>query len=110
MDWRLARGERRWSCSTSWATKGVRFDGRKFGYLGVPSRYDTVCTFNEKSGVANINEWFPAKRRMKISAIGPGTSTSDIPKLLKAALNLTLEVLKDTKVALTRGWLWNREK
>jgi len=75
----------------------VKFDGRKFGYLGVPSPYDTVCTFNDKSGIANINDWFTAKRPMKISSIGPGTSTSDIPKLLKAALNLPLDVLDGYK-------------
>src|SRR5437879_1202105 len=66
-------------------------------YLGVPSPYDTVCTFNDKSGIANINDWFAAKRPMKISSIGPGTSTSDIPKLLKVALNLPLEVLDGYK-------------
>ncbi len=77
--------------------EAAKFDGRKFGYLGVPSPYDTVCTFNDKSGIANINDWFAAKRPMKISSIGPGTSTSDIPKLLKAALNLPLEVLDGYK-------------
>jgi tripartite-type tricarboxylate transporter receptor subunit TctC len=75
----------------------VQFDARKFGYLGVPSPYDTVCTFNDKSGIANVNDWFAAKRAMKISSIGPGTSTSDIPKLLKTALNLPLEVLDGYK-------------
>jgi tripartite-type tricarboxylate transporter receptor subunit TctC len=77
--------------------EAAKFDGRKFGYLGVPSPYDTVCTFNDKSGVASMNDWFAAKRPMKISSIGPGTSTSDIPKLLKAALNLPLEVLDGYK-------------
>jgi tripartite-type tricarboxylate transporter receptor subunit TctC len=75
----------------------VKFDGRKFGYLGVPSPYDTVCTFNDKSGIATVNDWFAAKRPMKISSIGPGTSTSDIPKLLKVALNLPLDVLDGYK-------------
>jgi tripartite-type tricarboxylate transporter receptor subunit TctC len=75
----------------------VKFDGRRFGYLGVPSPYDTVCTFNDKSGIASVNDWFAAKRPMKISSIGPGTSTSDIPKLLKAALNLPLDVLDGYK-------------
>ncbi|MGH7825638.1 MAG: Bug family tripartite tricarboxylate transporter substrate binding protein [Candidatus Binatia bacterium] len=75
----------------------VQFDGRKFGYLGVPSPYDTVCTFNDKSGVSNMNDWINAKRPMKISAIGPGTSTSDIPKLLKVALNLPAEVIDGYK-------------
>ena len=77
--------------------EAAKFDGRKFGYLGVPSPYDTVCTFNDKSGIASMNDWFAAKRPMKISSIGPGTSTSDIPKLLKAALNLPLEVLDGYK-------------
>jgi tripartite-type tricarboxylate transporter receptor subunit TctC len=77
--------------------EAVKFDGRKFGYLGVPSPYDTVCTFNDKSGISNINDWFAAKRPMKLSSIGPGTSTSDIPKLLKAALNLPLDVLDGYK-------------
>ncbi|MEX0802299.1 MAG: tripartite tricarboxylate transporter substrate-binding protein [Candidatus Binatia bacterium] len=77
--------------------QATKFDARKFGYLGVPSPYDTVCTFNDKSGVANMNDWINAKRPMKISAIGPGTSTSDIPKLLKTALNLPLEVLDGYK-------------
>ena len=77
--------------------EAVKFDARKFGYLGVPSPYDTVCTFNDKSGVATIDDWFKAKRPMKISSIGPGTSTSDIPRLLKAALNLPLDVLEGYK-------------
>jgi tripartite-type tricarboxylate transporter receptor subunit TctC len=77
--------------------EAVKFDGRKFGYLGVPSPYDTVCTFNDKSGIANVNDWFASKRPMKISSIGPGTSTSDIPKLLKVALSLPLDVLEGYK-------------
>ena len=48
-----------------------QFDGRKFGYLGMPSPYDTVCTFNDKSGIANMDDWFAAKRPLKISSIGP---------------------------------------
>lgn len=77
--------------------EAAQFDGRKFGYLGIPSPYDTVCTFNDKSGVTKMEDWINAKRPMKISAIGPGTSTSDIPKLLKAALNLPMDVIDGYK-------------
>ncbi len=77
--------------------EAVKFDARKFGYLGLPSPYDTVCAFNDKSGIATIDDWFKAKRPVKISSIGPGTSTSDIPRLLKAALNLPLDVLEGYK-------------
>jgi tripartite-type tricarboxylate transporter receptor subunit TctC len=77
--------------------EAAQFDGRKFGYLGVPSPYDTVCTFNAQSGIASMDDWIKAKRPQKISAIGPGTSTSDIPKLLKAALNLPMDVIDGYK-------------
>jgi tripartite-type tricarboxylate transporter receptor subunit TctC len=75
----------------------AQFDGRKFGYLGIPSRYDTVCTFNQQSGIAKMDDWINAKRPQKIAAIGPGTSTSDIPKLIRAALSLPLEVIEGYK-------------
>lgn len=77
--------------------EAAQFDGRKFGYLGIPSPYDTVCTFNQQSGIVTMDDWFKAKRPQKIAAIGPGTSTSDIPKLLKAALNLPMEVIDGYK-------------
>jgi len=77
--------------------EAVKFDGRKFAYLGVPSPYDTLCTFNAQSGIKTVDEWFAAKRPMKIASIGPGTSTSDVPKLLKEALNLPLQVVEGYK-------------
>lgn len=89
--------------------EAVQFDGRKFGYLGVPSPYDTVCTFNDKSGIGKLDDWLAAKRPMKISSIGPGTSTSDIPKLMRAALNLSMDVIDgykggaDARLAVENG-------
>jgi tripartite-type tricarboxylate transporter receptor subunit TctC len=77
--------------------EAAQFDGRRFGYLGIPSEYDTVCTFNQQSGITKMDDWIKAKRPQKISTIGPGTSTSDIPKLLKAALNLPMDVIDGYK-------------
>lgn len=73
--------------------KATKFDGRKFGWLGVPSAYDTVCTFRKESGIKSMEDWFAAKRPIKIGAIGPGTSTSDVPKLLKVAIGLPMQVI-----------------
>src|SRR5574341_579427 len=77
--------------------QAAQFDGRKFGYLGIPSEYDTVCTFNQQSGIAKMGDWINAKRPQKISTIGPGNRTSDLPKLLKAALNLQMDVIDGYK-------------
>ena len=73
--------------------KAAKFDGRKFGWLGVPVPNHSVCSFNQKSGIKTMDDWFGAKREIFISAIGPGTSTSDIPKLMKAALGLPTKVI-----------------
>jgi tripartite-type tricarboxylate transporter receptor subunit TctC len=87
----------------------AKFDGRKFGYLGVPSPYDTLCTFNKESGIKTVEDWAAAKRPLKISSIGPGTSTSDVPKLLQAALGLPMQVIEgykggaDARIAVESG-------
>jgi len=75
----------------------AKFDGRKFGYLGIASPHDSVCTFNKESGIRTAEDWFASKRPLKIAAIGPGTSTSDIPKILKGALGLPMNVLDGYK-------------
>src|SRR5712691_3396381 len=41
--------------------EAAQFDGRKFGYLGIPSPYDTVCTFNQQSGITKMDDWINAK-------------------------------------------------
>ena len=74
-----------------------KFDGRKVGWLGIPASYDTACHFNKESAINSAEDWFAAKRPVKISSIGPGTSLSDVPKLLKAALGLPLDMVEGYK-------------
>jgi hypothetical protein len=49
-----------------------------------------------ESGI-KTEDWFAAKRPIKISSIGPGTSLSDVPKLLKAALGLPIDMVEGYK-------------
>jgi tripartite-type tricarboxylate transporter receptor subunit TctC len=77
--------------------EATKFDGRKVGWLGIPASYDTACHFSQESGIKNVDDWFAAKRPLKISSLGPGTSLSDVPKLLKAALGLPLELVEGYK-------------
>ena len=89
--------------------QAMQFDGRKFGYLGVPSFNDTTCFFSAESGVKTIDDWLGAKRTITLSAIGPGTSTSDVPKIMKVALNLPMSVVDgykggaDARLAVING-------
>ena len=75
----------------------TKFDGRKVGWVGIPGPYDTACHFNSQSGIKTMDDWINAQRPLKIASIGPGTSLSDVPKLLKAALNLPLEMVEGYK-------------
>jgi hypothetical protein len=75
----------------------IKFDGRKVGWVGIPAPYDTACFFNKESSIRSMEDWINAKRPMKIGSIGPGTSLSDVPKLLKAALSLPLEIVEGYK-------------
>src|SRR4029079_9994776 len=63
----------------------------------MPVPYDTACHFNRESGIRTVDDWFAAKRPLKIASIGPGTSLSYVPKLLKEALNLPLEMVEGYK-------------
>jgi hypothetical protein len=75
----------------------IKFDSRKVGWVGIPGPYDTACHFNQESGIKTMDDWINSKRPLKIASIGPGTSLSDVPKLLKAALNLPLEMVEGYK-------------
>lgn len=77
--------------------EAMKFDGRKFGYLGAPNFNDTTCFFSAESGIKSMEDWFAAKRPITLSSIGPGTSTSDVPKIMKVALNLPMSVIDGYK-------------
>ncbi len=74
--------------------KAIKFEGRKFSWLGVPTPDDSVCAFTKASGIKNMDDWFASKRPIKIGATAPGSSTDDPPKLLKVALGLPIQVVE----------------
>ena len=63
--------------------EAAQFDGRKFGYLGIPSPYDTVCTFNQQSGITKMDEWINAKRPQKISTMARARARRIFPSCSK---------------------------
>jgi tripartite-type tricarboxylate transporter receptor subunit TctC len=77
--------------------KAAKFDGRKFGWLGVPTRDSGVCALTKASGINTMNDWFKSKRPIKIGGTAPGSTTDDVPLLLKAALGLPLKLVEGYK-------------
>ncbi len=75
----------------------VQFEGRKFNWLGMPTPDSLVCILTDRSGVKTAAEWLKAKRRLKLGAIGPGTSGDDDTKLLAAATDFPIQLVEGYK-------------
>jgi len=74
--------------------KAIKFEGRKFNWVGVPTPDSSVCAFTKASGIKNVADWYASKRPIKIGATAPGSSTDDPPKLLKVATGLPIKVVE----------------
>ncbi len=74
--------------------KGVKIDGRKFNWLGVPVTDDNTCALTKASGINNIDDWMKSKKPVKIGATAPGSTTDDVPKLIKAATGLPMQIVE----------------
>jgi len=75
----------------------VQFDGRKFGWLGMPTADSLVCITTDRSGIKTADDWFKAKTRVKLGAIGPGTSGTDDTKLMAFATGFPIQLIEGYK-------------
>jgi tripartite-type tricarboxylate transporter receptor subunit TctC len=79
------------------AKPGIEFDARKYVYLGVPAQNPPVCALTKASGITDVNKWMSAKEPVKLGGLSPGNTTDDVPKILKATINLPLQVVSGYK-------------
>ncbi len=77
--------------------KGIEFDARKFEWIGAPAGDSSSCAVSKSSGISSTDQWLAAKTPVKIGAMAPGSVTSDIPKILKAALHLPIQIVEGYK-------------
>jgi tripartite-type tricarboxylate transporter receptor subunit TctC len=74
--------------------RAAKFDGRKFGWLGVPTPDSGVCALTKTSGINTMDDWFKSKRPIKIGGTAPGSTTDDVPRLVQAALGLPMRLVE----------------
>jgi tripartite-type tricarboxylate transporter receptor subunit TctC len=77
--------------------KAAKFDGRKFGWLGVPTPDSGVCVLTRASGIGSVDEWFKAQQPVKLGGTAPGSTTDDVPKLMRAAIGLPIQMIEGYK-------------
>ncbi|MEX0802636.1 MAG: tripartite tricarboxylate transporter substrate-binding protein [Candidatus Binatia bacterium] len=77
--------------------KAATFDGRKFGWIGVPASDHAVCIFNNASRITNMKQWLSTDKPPKIGGIAPGSNTSDVPRILNEALAVPTQLVEGHK-------------
>ena len=76
---------------------GIEFDARKFEYLGVPAKFDSVCAFSKASGISSFEKWKTSKTPVKVGGTAPGSNLVDIPKVLMAVFGLPTQIITGYK-------------
>jgi tripartite-type tricarboxylate transporter receptor subunit TctC len=74
--------------------EGVDFDARRFAWLGAPTPEVAVCAVTRRSGIVGLGQWMAAGAPLKLGGSGPGGATHDAPRVLQAALNLPIHLVR----------------
>ena len=77
--------------------KGVKFDARKFEWIGVPKPSYIACVVAKDSGITNMDDWMASKKRLKMGGMAPGSSISDIPRLLERLTGVPLHLIEGVR-------------
>jgi tripartite-type tricarboxylate transporter receptor subunit TctC len=86
----------------------VRFDARKFGWIGAPSKGVPVCLIMGFSGPKTFDEILKAGRPIKMGGTAPGSHSIDLPLMLNKMLGTKFQVVSgypgtsQTRLALQR--------
>ncbi|MFQ5902559.1 MAG: Bug family tripartite tricarboxylate transporter substrate binding protein [Candidatus Binatia bacterium] len=77
--------------------KAIKFDARRFEWVGTLVRESHACALTKASGITSLDKWFAATTPVKIGATAPGSTTDDIPRMLRAFLNLPIQLIEGYK-------------
>jgi tripartite-type tricarboxylate transporter receptor subunit TctC len=86
----------------------VRFDARKFGWIGAPSKGVPVCLIMGFSGPKTFDEILKSGKPIKMGGTAPGSHSIDLPLMLNKMLGTKFQVVSgypgtsQTRLALQR--------
>ena len=72
---------------------GVEFESVKFGFVGAPGQDNYMLGISKSLGITSIEQWLSSKTVVKLGGVGVGSATDDIPKILKEAIGLPVQVV-----------------
>jgi tripartite-type tricarboxylate transporter receptor subunit TctC len=62
--------------------QNIRFDARKFGWIGAPTKSVPVCLVMRHTGVKTFDEIVKSGKPIKMGGTGPGSHSIDMPLML----------------------------
>lgn len=73
--------------------KSIKFDGRKFGWIGAPSKGSPTCAMMGFTGLKTWDDVVNAKRPIRMGGVRAGTSYTDVPNILNRVAGTTFDVI-----------------
>ena len=73
--------------------KAMRFDARKLGWIGAPTKGTPFCSIMAHTGLKSLKDITGANRELKMGSTGPGSTYDDMPQILNRALGPKFKVI-----------------
>jgi tripartite-type tricarboxylate transporter receptor subunit TctC len=73
--------------------KAIRFDGRKFGWVGAPTKGTPSCSIMAHTGLKSMKDILAADREIKMGSTGPGSTYDDLPQILNRTVGTKFKVI-----------------
>jgi tripartite-type tricarboxylate transporter receptor subunit TctC len=73
--------------------KAIRFDTRKFGWIGAPTKATPSCSIMAHTGLKSLKDILAANRDIKMGSTSPGSTYDDLPQILNQSLGTKFKVI-----------------
>jgi tripartite-type tricarboxylate transporter receptor subunit TctC len=73
--------------------KAMRFDARKYGWIGAPTVGTPHCSIMAHTGMKTLKDVLASTREIKMGSTGPGSTYDDTPKILNQTIGTKFRVV-----------------
>jgi tripartite-type tricarboxylate transporter receptor subunit TctC len=73
--------------------KAMRFDARKFGWIGAPTVGTPHCSIMAHTGLKSLKDVLATDREIKMGSTGPGSTYDDTPRILNQTIGTKFKVV-----------------
>ena len=78
-------------------SKGANYDGRKFKWVGSMAGGNPACVIMGFTGLKTLEDVLNSKKTLKMGSTGAGSTTDDLPRLMKGLMGANFDVVSGFK-------------